>query len=228
MLWYGSSNIKKFYVLCNKNQKKKLNLKMKKSQIFLNLKLNLNKVLVFLHLPSNWDVVIWKNKEIFFCAEPCSLYFYTNLYFFHLPIPFYTKKLLYDKNTKIFTLLFNYKNVKHGLFWKEFNNVFLSLSSYFFKKLKFKGKGYYIFKNSRNTVALQFGYSHKIYIYSYFIFIKFISKTVVLLFGINVSDLTSQAFKLFYTRSYNIFTGKGIRFAKQIIYKKIGKVSSYR
>jgi hypothetical protein len=29
-------------------------------------------------------------------------------------------------------------------------------------------------------------------------------------------------------RPINIFTGKGIRFTKQIIYKKTGKVSSYR
>lgn len=201
---------------------------MKKSQIFLNLRLNLNKVLTLFHLPPVWNVIIWKNKETFLSVEPASLYFYTSLYFFHLPVPFYVKKLLYDKNTKTFTLLFDYKNNKHGLFWKELNRVFSSFSFYFFKKLKFKGKGYYIFKNARNTVALQFGYSHKIYIYSYFIFIKFISKTVVLLFGINAFDLTSQAFKLFYTRSYNIFTGKGIRFAKQIIYKKVGKVSSYR
>ncbi len=228
MLWYGSSNINKFCILSNKNQKKKLNLKMKKSQIFLNLRFNLNKIVTLFRLPPSWDVVVWKNKEISLYTEPASLYLYTTAYFLHLPVPFYIKKLLYDKNTKVFTFVFNHKNVKYGLFWKEFNNVLFSLSSYFFKKLKFKGKGYYIFKNSRNTVALQFGYSHKIYVYSYFIFIKFISKTVVLLFGINTFDLTAQAFKLFYTRSYNIFTGKGIRFAKQIIYKKVGKVSSYR
>jgi len=29
-------------------------------------------------------------------------------------------------------------------------------------------------------------------------------------------------------RPINIFTGRGVRFAKQIIYKKAGKVSSYR
>jgi hypothetical protein len=28
--------------------------------------------------------------------------------------------------------------------------------------------------------------------------------------------------------SQNIFTGRGVRFARQIIYKKTGKVSSYR
>jgi hypothetical protein len=29
-------------------------------------------------------------------------------------------------------------------------------------------------------------------------------------------------------RRMNIFTGRGVRFAKQIVYKKTGKVSAYR
>jgi hypothetical protein len=29
-------------------------------------------------------------------------------------------------------------------------------------------------------------------------------------------------------RPINIFTGRGVRFSRQIIYKKVGKVSSYR
>ena len=137
-------------------------------------------------------------------------------------------KLIFDRKTNSICFDFKYKNVFYNLYWTFFKNIFYSFHFFFFKKLKFKGKGYYIFKTKRNTVALRFGYSHKVYIYSYFILIKFISKTIVYLFGINKNDIILKSFELKKKRSYNIFTGKGIRFSKQIIYKKIGKVSSYR
>jgi len=98
----------------------------------------------------------------------------------------------------------------------------------YFKKLKLKGKGYYIYKNFRNTIAPQFGYAHKRYIYSYLLFVKFLSKKSLILFGINKNDLLKISFELYYIRTYNIFTSKGIRFTKQIIYKKVGKISNYR
>ena len=94
--------------------------------------------------------------------------------------------------------------------------------------MKFKGKGYYIYKNVRNTVALQFGYSHLYYLYSFFVTVKFLTKTSVLIFGINYKDLIRSGNNLYNIKKINIFTGKGIRFSRQIIYRKTGKISSYR
>jgi len=38
-----------------------------------------------------------------------------------------------------------------------------------------------------------------------------------------------QKTKMFYNiKKINIFTGKGIRFSRQILYRKTGKISSYR
>jgi hypothetical protein len=48
------------------------------------------------------------------------------------------------------------------------------------------------------------------------------------MFGINYSNLLFSSFSLYNVKKINIFTAKGIRFAKQIIYRKTGKVSSYR
>ena len=58
--------------------------------------------------------------------------------------------------------------------------------------------------------------------------VKFLSKTKILLFGLVKQDILCAAYALKQKRSINIFTGRGVRFAKQIIYKKTGKVSSYR
>ena len=98
----------------------------------------------------------------------------------------------------------------------------------FFIKLKFKGKGYYIYKNYRNTITTQFGHSHRINIYSYFTYVKFLSKTKIILFGFHKNDIALTKTQLFNTKPINIFTGRGIRFNRQLIYKKAGKISSYR
>ena len=36
-----------------------------------------------------------------------------------------------------------------------------------FKKIKFEGKGYYLYKNFRNTIAPKFGFAHRLYNYNY-------------------------------------------------------------
>ena len=64
--------------------------------------------------------------------------------------------------------------------------------------------------------------------YSYFVRIKFLSKTSVILFGFIKNDLKRIGLELKKMRTINIFTGRGVRFNKQTIFKKVGKVSSYR
>ena len=108
------------------------------------------------------------------------------------------------------------------------NRLFYALSSVIFNKIKFKGKGYYIYKNIRNTVTPQFGHSHRIYFYAYNVSVKFLSKTKVLVYGLSNADVLGVSHKIKRSRPINIFTGRGVRFAKQVIYKKTGKVSSYR
>jgi large subunit ribosomal protein L6 len=98
----------------------------------------------------------------------------------------------------------------------------------FFKKLKFKGKGYYIYKNSRNTIAPQFGYSHRIYVYSWFTNIKFLGKTSLVIFGLKASDIKLPTSLIKSFRPINVFTGRGVRFSREVVYSKPGKVSSYR
>ena len=64
--------------------------------------------------------------------------------------------------------------------------------------------------------------------YSYFVRIKFLSKTSVIIFGFVKDDIKKIGLMLKKMRPINIFTGRGVRFNKQTIFKKVGKVSSYR
>ena len=85
-----------------------------------------------------------------------------------------------------------------------------------------------MYKNIRNTIALRFGFSHRVYTYAYFVSLVFLTKTSILVFGLNKYDIMTFSHKLFKIRPINIFTGRGIRFTRQIIYKKTGKISTYR
>jgi hypothetical protein len=109
-----------------------------------------------------------------------------------------------------------------------YNKIIATFYKPCFSKIKFRGKGYYIYKNIRNTIAPQFGFSHRLYIYSNFTKVKFIGKTKVILFGLVKEDLVAASLCLKSKRPINIFTGRGVRFSRQVVYKKQGKVSSYR
>jgi ribosomal protein L6P/L9E len=121
-----------------------------------------------------------------------------------------------------------YANYSYSSFFSSFHGCTKLFYSPSFKKLKFKGKGYYLYKGVRNTIAPQFGYSHRLYVYSYFSHLKFLGKTTVLFFGFYMHDLLTTSFFLKRLRNINIFTSRGVRFARQLLYKKQGKVSSYR
>ena len=105
--------------------------------------------------------------------------------------------IIFNNNLRLIVFLYNFLN----------NYVFLytSILKYFWKmfvkpyyvKLKFQGKGYYLYKNTRNTITPQFGYSHRFYIYSFFLCVKFITKTTLILFGTNYSTIKSTTTNIF-------------------------------
>lgn len=136
--------------------------------------------------------------------------------------------MTYDTNASAFVLHSLYINNNYRMFLSYLNLVFSAFYKPFFRKVKFKGKGYYIYKNKRNTITPQFGYSHRLYLYSYFASVKFLSKTSVFVFGLLKSDVILTTLGIKSMRPINIFTGRGVRFSREVIYKKVGKVSSYR
>lgn len=184
---------------------------------------NYNKNSVYMYLPSDWHFIFFKNA-----FSPFSnIYFYNKIYYFNF---FLIKNFNFFKiehQLRLIKIYYNNNNF-FKLYFNFFYLIFSSFNFFFFTKLKFKGKGYYIFKNIRNSLVFQFGYSHKINMNFFFFKIKFLNKTTVLFFGINKFDIFKNALKFKQVKPINIFTLKGIRFSKQIIYKKIGKISSYR
>lgn len=224
MKWYGLKHFCKNKIIYN--LKKKKNLKSKKNSLYVSSKINLNNYVFNFYLPSNWNFIFFKKLNKL--KSTYLIYIYSKNYFFHFPLKSEFLQINFNKLIKVITFTFFHKNNFYGIFWNKFKSLFFSFNKFFFKKIKFKGKGYYIYKNFRNTVALQFGYSHIKRLYFYFTYIKFLSKTSILIFGINPKIINETAQILFNVRPINIFTGKGMRFTRQIIYRKTGKISSYR
>ena len=175
-----------------------------------------------LYIPYNFNFVVLAG------IDANWLVLYNSSYQVMSPIPLSFSSFSTGYNSGILKLNSLVYNVYYKTYIEHFNYLVASFFKPYFIKIKFRGKGYYIYKNIRNTIAPQFGYSHRVYIYSYFNKVKFIGKTKVILFGLVKEDILLASYILKSKRSINIFTGRGVRFAKQIVYKKQGKVSSYR
>mgnify|MGYP002041660552 FL=1 len=189
-----------------------------------NYRINLNNFIVNLFLPKFWKFYVLNVKK----HQITLFHLRSSLYQFNFYIKTKIFRLKYFVLGNTFRFHFHSYTNFINLFFFNLSYLLSIFSFPFFKKLKFKGKGYYIYKNFRNTIAPQFGYAHRIYIYSYFLAVKFLSKTKIFIFGFIKSDIFGVALEVRSKRFINIFTGRGVRFAQQVVYKKTGKVSAYR
>lgn len=227
ILWYDSFKTKNS-TLIKKNYNNRLNRILKIYAISKPSK-TYNRVMcksytLMYTLPLHWNFIVLrlvrKNLDI--------MLIYSDYYFFKTPVVISKNNLKFDLITRQISLDIKYVNNFSQIYFYILQIFYKSLTQPFFKKIKFKGKGYYIYKNIRNTITPQFGYSHRFYLYSFFVKVRFLTKTVLILFGLNPTTINKLSHKLISWRPVNIFTGRGIRFSKQLIYKKSGKVSSYR
>jgi len=225
MKWYGLFGPFKLEKNLIRNYKRRLNLRSRSAVLVCNSRVNYHKFSISIYIP-----VVWKFLSVRNFQYPNLLFFklFSETYFYNLIVPatFITHK--YSPYSRCVNFVFTFYNNYINLYWFFFKLIFASLTQIFFNKLKFRGKGYYIYKNQRNTVAFQFGYSHRVRIFTHFIGAKLLSKITIFFFGINKFDILKASYLFFYKRPISIFTGKGVRFTRQVIYKKTGKISSYR
>lgn len=222
MFWYGVNKIR--WVNKIKNLKLRNKLITRTAGVVIENKSNMNFSKMFFHIPPLWEILFFRIKK----TNPLPCYLYSKTYYFFLPLLIELNDFYFDFKSKVIVINYLYKNNFFNTYWTLLKNLYFSFTKIFFKKLKFKGKGYYIYKNSRNTIATQLGHSHMSRLYNFSISLKFISKTIVLIYGLSKLDIFKKGKSFYLKKPINIFTGRGIRFSKQIIYKKTGKISSYR
>lgn len=99
---------------------------------------------------------------------------------------------------------------------------------FLFLKIKYKGKSYKWFKR-KSSVVLRFGYSHVAFVKipNYFSSRK-VGKMKLVFFGTALWDLREFLSSVVVWRPMNIYNGRGLRFARQLVFRKFGKVSAYR
>jgi len=205
---------------------KNINLRFNKKYIknHLSYKHNFKFVNSYIHfyIPFQWYFLL------FFQTNKYYVYLYSNSYYIWVLIPLFSWNIFYDPNTRVLAVHNLYLNNYILVYMFNIGKLITSFNVLHFLKIKFKGKGYYIFKNKRNTITPQFGFAHRHYVYGYFISVKFRSKVSVILFSISYINIVFYSFLLRWLRPINIFTGRGVRFTKDKIFKKTGKISSYR
>lgn len=161
-------------------------------------------------------------------GKPTLLKLYSKNLYFNLFLPNSSSQVDFNNwSSTLSVSCFKVNNI-YKVWLKAALEILDLTNSYYFNKIKFRGKGYYIYKGVRSTITPQFGYAHRIYVYSFFNKVKFLGKTKVLVFGFSKHDVITTLFNIKSKRPINIFTGRGVRFSREIIYKKTGKVSSYR
>lgn len=179
-----------------------------------------------LYIPNHWSVFLLNLKKSNTGVK--ILYLKSANYFFKIPYVCRVMSFEFDVYTHSISILLTNRTPYISLYLKSVQQALYMFSQVQFMRMRFKGKGYYIYKTLRNTIAPNFGYAHRVYVYAYFVSLKFLSKTSVILFGASKRDLFKVGYAFKATRPINIFTGRGVRFVRQIVYKKVGKVSSYR
>ena len=156
------------------------------------------------------------------------IYFYNEVYFINLLLSFNLKIRHFDIPTSSFSF------DKYSLFpqWllylRRFSTLLIRFTAPHFLKLRFRGKGYYLYKNFRYVITPQFGDSHRRYFYAYLASVIFLTKTKIIVFGRSTLQVIQLSNALNTIRPINIFTGRGMRFARQVVYRKVGKISTYR
>lgn len=199
----------------------------RKKKIFLHKKpkINMNGARTYFHIPPFWSFFLISKKNVNFIQ---NIFVFSDNYYFSVPVYAEIVDTRFHASSRTLKFFFFSYNSFYRKFWKLIYKFFLMFSKVFFKKLKFKGKGYYIYKNIRNTIALKMGYSHLIRLYAFIVHMKFTAKTTIFMFGVNEENSRNRGNALRRLKPINIFTGRGIRFSRQIVYRKPGKMSTYR
>ena len=183
-------------------------------------------IISFIKIPFGWKFLLLSRTTNGRAQD--LIYAYAGVYFLNFALPTHVSKRSFDPQLASFSLVHPHVPYCYESYLRTLADLFSRFNRPTLLKIRFKGKGYYMYKNRRNTIAPQFGYAHRVYVYASATSVLFLSKTKILLFGLCQRDVIQIAHRVKAVKPINIFTGRGVRFAKQIIYKKTGKVSSYR
>lgn len=173
-----------------------------------------------LNIPANIKIICWKKKnitKIFLISENKKL-----------KLIFINNSFLIDKWSNSVVVYNSKKNIKENKINKKFFEFLKSWSIYFFSKIKFKGKGFRIkFFKKIKLIKFYFGRSHKTFILLKNLKKKKINKYKFILFHLKKKKLINTNKLIINIKPLNIYTLRGLKLSRQIIYKRKGKKGTY-
>ena len=176
-----------------------------------------------MYIPYNYNIIIFKSYnqiliKIYNLKKTIKLPFSKN------------NEIFIDKNTNC--ILFNKYELKFNwnLIINKINKNLFLFENIFFDKIKFKGKGFRVrFKKNLKILKFTFGHSHIncVFINEKTTRVKRLGKYKYIFKNKNFNQMSMFLKKICNIKSINIYTKRGIRKGRQIIYRRKGKKSTY-
>jgi len=175
-----------------------------------------------LNIPITFNIIVIESKKN---KNDLTIILYNNLYSVNLVNN--KKNIRINLESYSIRMKFGY-NFDNNYNIKLFNNFIKTFESYFFLKIKFKGKGFKIkFNKKLKLIKFYFGRSHITFFKLKTLKLKKITKYKFLLKNLNFNKLKKKASEMTYIKPVNVYTLRGIRLSRQFIRKRKGKKSSY-
>ena len=141
---------------------------------------------------------------------------------------------IYINNNNLFIYFSNDVNLYKNYYF-YFKYMIQSWDHFVICKIKFRYKGSWIYfrwkKKRFHGILLEFGRCHRVCLMalgSYFFRKKrLLAAHLFSIYGVNVNELISYSQVVRAIRPFSMYTMRGIRFARQKFYKRVGKVSKY-
>ena len=92
----------------------------------------------------------WKTVVLYDHAKDTFVfYLYSGEHYFTFAFQKKSHRVFFDKNARVINLSSLYTSNYYALYLRTLNEILNLFAAPVFKKLKFRGKGYYIYKNKR-------------------------------------------------------------------------------
>jgi hypothetical protein len=179
-------------------------------------------MIVFITIPPLCNFSVIKKDKIY------AYFIYSD--FFRYKIYYGTPhdSQLISHTTKTISFVNMFKNPYDALYTKHLNVFLYSWSFYFYQKIKFTGKGYRItFRKRRKKITFFFGHSHITMILFRTVLLWQPHKYKFVIVKNSLKKLVWLNKLITKIKPMNMYTRRGIRNSRQIIFKRKGKKSTY-
>ena len=127
-----------------------------------------------------------------------------------------------------FCIFYNYNANFFYFLWRAQFHFFYQRYHYMRGlKLRFKSKYFFLAPLTKKIIQLWVGYSHVIFTFSYFLYIKYTTKRTLFIFSYDYVELWNFARWCKQLKPYDKYTFRGIRFLHDTFYRRVGKVKLY-